>query len=205
MLARTRRATLGDSAMRSLLIAGLVALAPLPAFAGGFGLKPGLWETRIIKQVVDGRDLSAQIAGAQSQMLQVMANMPPEQRARMDSIMRQRGGPAFTSDGTIRMCISPELASRDKPIVDKDGRCQPAMVNRNGSQTTFEFACNANGITTTAKGESAASGDLIKTRVDMTTRQSGGETHVMHNETEMKFLSSDCGDVKPMAVPKASP
>ena len=33
----------------------------------------------------------------------------------------------------------------------------------------------------------------------------GGPLHVKHTETEMKFVASDCGEVKPIAAPNASP
>ena len=189
--------------MRKSMIAGLVALVAIPAFAGGFGLKPGLWETRILKQVVDGRDTSAQIAGAMSQMQQAMAGMSPEHRARLEAMMKQHGGPVIGSDGAVKMCVSPEMASLDKPIVDREGRCQPATVNRSGDHTTFEFSCSWNGVESTGKGESTTIGDLIRTQLDTKTRKSNGETHLMHSETEMKFLGSACGDVKPMPLPQA--
>jgi hypothetical protein len=191
--------------MRRSMIACLAAIVAIPAFAAGFGLKPGLWETRIVKQVVDGRDMSSQIAGASAQMQQAMANMPPEQRARMEAMMKQHGGPAIASDGAIRICISPEMASRDRPIVDREGHCQPAVVNHSGNHTTFEFNCNSNGTAMTGKGESTSTGDLIKTQMEMTRRKANGETHVMQSETEMKFLGSDCGDVKPIPAPKSPP
>jgi hypothetical protein len=33
-------------------------------------------------------------------------------------------------------------------------------------------------------------------------RRGHGATRVMHSESEMKYLGSDCGDVKPPAAPK---
>ena len=190
--------------MRKPIIAGLAALVAIPAFAGGFGLRSGLWETRVVKQVVDGRDMSAQIAGATSQMQQAMAAMPPEQRARVEAMMKQHGGPAIGNDGSVRICVSAEMASRDKPFVDREGHCQPATVNRSGDHTTFEFSCNWNGVESTGKGEATTSGDVIRTQVDTKTHKTGGETHVTHSETEMKFLGSDCGGVKPIPLPEAS-
>jgi Protein of unknown function (DUF3617) len=183
------------------LIACLVALITLDAYAVGFGLKPGLWEVRVVKQIVDGRDMSAQVAGATAQLQQMMANMPPEQRARIEAMLKDKGV-SQGSDGNFRMCVSPEMAKLDKPIVDKDGRCQPATIKHSGNKTTYEFNCSANGITTSGKGEAMIAGDLITTQTDATTKNASGTTHVMHNESEMKYLGSDCGDVKPPAVPK---
>jgi hypothetical protein len=68
--------------------------------------------------------------------------------------------------------------------------------------TSYEFTCSYNGTTRQGKGEAVASGDSITNRVDMTTTQSSGQTRTFHNETEMHYLGSDCGDVKPLTAPK---
>jgi hypothetical protein len=95
------------------VFAALVALA---AHADGIGLKPGLWEVRVVKQVVDGRDLSAQMAGVNDRMRQAVASMPPEQRAQREAMMRQRGAGAG-HEGSTRICVSPEMARRDRPFL----------------------------------------------------------------------------------------
>ena len=189
--------------MRTTTLACLMVLATGPACAAGIGLKPGLWETRLTSQVVDGKDTTAAVSGAAAQMQKMMANMPPEQRERMEAMMKQHGGPRIANDGSVKMCISPEMANRDRPIIDREGRCQPATVTRSGNVSKFEFQCATNGITTSGKGEATSDGDTIRTTVDMTTTKAGGETHVMHNESEMKFLGADCGDVQPVAPPKS--
>lgn len=190
--------------MRKSIIVSVVAFSVTQVLAAGFGLKPGLWESKLTKQVMDGRDMTAQVAGATSQMQQAMANMPPEQRARMEAMMKEHGGATMGGNGGFKMCISPEEASRDKPVLDREGRCQPAIVTHSGNHTTFTINCSSNGNTTTGKGESTAVGDVITSQIDMTVRKANGETHTMHNESEMKFLGPDCGDVKPMPSPKAS-
>jgi hypothetical protein len=194
--------------MRKPLVAALVALAAfgvVDGFAAGFGLKPGLWESRIVKHVMDGRDMTAQMAGAMSQMQTNLSRLPPEKRAQMEAMMKEHGALTAGTEGTTKMCISPEMAARDKPMVDPEGRCQPAKISQSGNHTTFEFNCNNNGTVMTGKGESTAAGDVITGRVDISTKKANGETHVMHNETEMKFLGADCGDVKPMSLPKKKP
>jgi len=189
--------------MRKRLIVALVVFAAAQGLAAGFGLKPGLWETRVVKLVMDGRDTTAQTTGAMSQMEQNLARLPPAQRARMEAMMKEHGALTAGTAGTTKLCISPEMAARDKPMVDPEGRCQPAKVNQSGNHTTFEINCNTNGTVMSGKGESTVTGDMIASRIDMNTRKANGEKHVMHNETEMKFLGSDCGDVKPIAPPKA--
>jgi hypothetical protein len=191
--------------MRKLLVVGLAVLAVVNGLAAGFGLKPGLWESRIVKHVMDGRDTTAQTTGALSQMEQNLSRLPPAQRAQMEAMMKEHGALTTGTAGTTKLCISPEMAARDKPVVDPEGRCQPGKVEQSGNHTTFEFNCNTNGTLTSGKGESTASGDVISTRVDVTTRRGKGETHKVHSESEMKFLGSDCGDIKPIQLPKAKP
>jgi Protein of unknown function (DUF3617) len=200
MTPRKCRARALESSMKQSLAVGLIALTAVCAYAAGMGLKAGLWEVRMVKQVIDDRDMTAQMSAQAAQMQQMMASMPPEQRAKMEEAFKQRG---ISQGGTggFRMCVTPEMAKRDAPIVDREGRCQPASFTHSGNQTTFEFSCTTNGNTTAGKGEAVSSGDLITTRVDMTIKNANGQSHVMHNESEMKFLGSDCGDVKPIAPP----
>ena len=184
-------------------VAAAAALAALSAYATGLGLKPGLWEVRVVKQVVDGRDMTAEMAAQASQMQKAMAAMPPEQRAKMEAMFKDKGI-SRGGDGGYRLCISPEMARRDTPIVDKDGRCQPTKLTRSGNRTSYEFSCSSNGMTTVGKGESTAAGDLITTRSDVTMTRMNNPPRVIHSESEMKYLGSDCGDVKPIAPPDSS-
>jgi Protein of unknown function (DUF3617) len=191
--------------MRKQLIVAWLAFAAVNDLAAGFGLKPGLWESRIVKHVVDGRDMTSQMAGAMSQMQNNLARLPPEKRSQLESMMKEHGALTMGTTGTTRLCISPEMAGRNKPIIDPEGRCQPVKISQSGNHTIFEINCNANGTVMTGKGESTATGDVITNRVDVSTGKTKGEAHTMHNETEMKFLGADCGDVKPLPLPKAKP
>jgi hypothetical protein len=182
--------------MRKSTLAMLVALSGT-AYAQGSGLKPGLWEVRQIKQVVDGRDMAAQMASAQAQMQQSMAKMSPEQRKQMEAMMGGRGMPQGAAGGGTRICISPAMAARDKPMVDPEGRCEPAKVSRSGNKTSFEFNCTTQGRTTVGKGESTHSGDTVNSRMDMTTTDASGR-HTMQSESQMKYLGPDCQGIKPM-------
>jgi Protein of unknown function (DUF3617) len=191
--------------MRKPLVVTLVALAAVNGLAAGFGLKPGLWESRVVKHVLDGQDMTPQMTAAMSQMQNNLSRLPPEKRAQLEAMMKEHGALTMGTAGITRLCISPEMAGRNKPIVDPEGRCQPVKINQSGNHTTFEINCSANGTVMAGKGESTATGDVITSRVDMSTRKGKGETHMLHNETEMKFLGSDCGDVKPIPLPKAKP
>ena len=186
----------------SLIVCGVVFVA-LRVVAAGFGLKPGLWETQITKQVVDGKDMTAQINSATAQMQKMMANMSPDQRAKMEAMFKNNGA-SLGAGGSVRLCISPEMANRDTPWVDPKGRCQPAKVSRSGNRATFEISCASDGTTTTGKGVSTISGDSVSSSMDMTIAKPSGETRVIHTESAMKFLGADCGDVKALGAPSLS-
>ncbi len=180
---------------KSLMIV-LMALAALSAYATGLGIKPGLWEVKVVKQIVDGRDQTALMAGAADRMQAAMANMPAAQRAQMEATLKQHGM-GQGSDGGFRICISPEMAKRDRPIMDKDGRCQPATVTHSGNQMTYEFSCTISGATTAGKGIATISSESVSTHVELTRTDVKGGSHVVQNDTQMTFVSADCGDVRP--------
>src|SRR5271170_1579017 len=183
--------------MKKWTIAILVILGSSTALAQSPGLKPGLWEVKPIRQVVDGHDMTAQMASANAKMEQAMANMTPAQRKQMEAMMSGQGMPNQSAAASgARICISPAMAAQDKPIVDPEGRCEPAKVSRNGKKTSFEFHWAANGRTEVGKGETTVSGDTVTTQVDMTTTDAQGR-HVMQTESQMKYLGPDCQGIKP--------
>ena len=85
----------------SLICCGVVLIA-LRVVAAGFGLKAGLWETQVTKQVVDGKDTTAQINGATAQMQKMMANLPPDQRAKMEAMFKSNGA-SLEPGGGLRL------------------------------------------------------------------------------------------------------
>lgn len=157
-------------------------------------MKPGLWEMRTIKHVMDGRDMMAQMAAAQAQMQQMMANMPAGQKKQMEAMMGKQGG--ATAPNVQRICVSPEMATRDKPVVSADGKCEPSNVSRSGNRMTYQIDCVDQGTTMTGKGESVITGDTVAGKMDMTTTGRDGR-HTMQTESQMKYLGSDCQGLKP--------
>lgn len=183
---------------RSLALGIALAALPFATLAQGSGLKPGLWEVRQLKQVMDGQDMGAQMAAAQAQMQQAYANMPPAQRKQMEAMMAKQGvaPPAAAPGGGQRICISPEMAARDKPMVDPEGRCEPTRFNRSGNRVSFEVNCNMEGQQMSGKGESTTSPDSVSTKMDMVMTGRDGR-HTMQSETQMRWLGPDCGNVRP--------
>ena len=179
--------------MKKLTVAFFCILSGT-AFAQTSGMKSGLWEFKPISQIMDGADMTAQMAAAQTQMQQAMANMPPAQREQMKAMMGHQGASA---GGNTRICISPAMAAKDRPMVDSEGKCEPTKVNRSGNKTSFEFNCTTPGGTRIGKGESTISGDTVTTRMDMATTDNRGKRHTMQSEMQMKYLGADCQGITP--------
>lgn len=180
--------------MKRFVPALALSLLAAPALAGD--MKAGLWEVKTIKQVVDGQDMRAQM----QQMQQQMASLPPEQRRQMEAMMNKQGvsmGPG----GATRMCISEEMAKRDAPVVDPDGRCQPTKVSRSGNTMRYEIDCNVDGRRSQGKGESTFSGNSVHSRMDMTTMDASGR-HTMQTESQMTYLGPDCKGLAPVGSAK---
>jgi hypothetical protein len=140
------------------------------------------------------------MAASLEQMKRAMASLPPEQRERLQAMMNQSG---IKQDGRagFRICISPEMAQRNSPLIDREGRCQPASVTKHGGTTDFQFSCTTNGISMSGKGQAIMLDNVIKTHTEVTTRTASGATHETQNDSEMTYLGSECGDVKPPAPP----
>jgi len=176
--------------MKKMMIA--VALAAATTAMAQTTMKPGLWELRTTRQIMDGQDMLAQMAGAQAEMQKMMANMSAAQRKQMEAMM---GKQTMQTPNVHRICISPEMAARDKPMTPDD-RCEPAKTSRSGNKVSFEFNCTTDGRTMVGKGESVLGGDAVSSRMDMVTTDARGK-HTMQTESQMKFLGSDCQGLKP--------
>jgi hypothetical protein len=60
----------------------------------------------------------------------------------------------------------------------------------------FEMSCKQGGGTVSTKGESVTTGDQINTKAETLTTMAGSK-HAMQMDAQMKFVSSDCGGLKP--------
>jgi len=183
--------------LKKLILLVLILVSGL-ALAEGAKIKPGLWQIKAIRQVMDGRDMTAQMATAQEKMSQAMANMSPEQRQRMEAMTGGKGMPAqHAAGGGARVCFSAAMAARDTPVVDPKGRCERTTLNRNGNTTEFEFKCSMNGHTSAGKGKRTVNGDTVLTSVDVTMTDARGK-HTMQSESQMTYLGADCQGIKPL-------
>jgi len=192
--------------VKRILSVVLLSIAASAALADS-GMRPGLWEMRIVKNVVNGHDTVADMSAMSAKMAAQMEKLSPQQRAQMSAMMGQGGigmsmgqggmGLPGSSAGAIQMCITADMAKRGVPVGEKEGSCQPANVQGSGGHMTYTLNCDSHGTKITGTGESTISEDKVTTRSNSTVVDHG-QTYQMQNETEFKFLKSDCGAVKPI-------
>ncbi|MEO7851335.1 MAG: DUF3617 domain-containing protein [Rubrivivax sp.] len=154
-------------------------------------ITPGLWEHTMALQ-----GSSAQSADAMRQMREQMAALPPEQRKMMEQMMARQGVGLGPSANTVRVCISPEQASRGE-LPQDDGDCKHQIVERSGKTLRYKFSCSG-ADSSSGEGEYTLISDkaysgkgVINTLVDgkperMTISQSG------------KWIGAACGNIKPV-------
>lgn len=171
-----------------LLVTCSIAHAQTP------GLKAGLWETKIIHRIVDGKDMTLQMAASQAKMQAAMANMTPQQRAQMAGMMKSMPP---GQNGTVRTCISAAMAAKQYAMVDPDGHCSAMSLTPIGNKVSFSFTCNQEGRTSTGSGERIFNGNSASTHLDMTSTDAGGQ-HKVQIDSEMNYLGSDCQGVQPI-------
>jgi hypothetical protein len=178
--------------MRKTILAALLAANAAGTLAAADpAVRPGLWEVKLVRQFMDGRDVTVLVPAALAGYQQLMGNMTPQQRKQMEATFGK--APANT---TQHICISPEMAAGDKPLLPPDVKCEPTAFNREAGRVTFEFTCADQGGTTVGKGESTLASESVSTRIDMVTNNANGK-HTWQNETMATYVGADCGNLKP--------
>ncbi len=159
-------------------------------------VKPGLWENTTVSQI-SGLQMPTNMPQISPDQL---AKMPPEARARVEAMMK--GGPGAPQTNTMKACITAEQLA--KPLLGhQDKSCSVNLVSSTSSTQQIHMECT--------RGNTKTAGDLNLNRVDsehlkgdmlMKSTSDGSTSGAPQNMTiklsfSNKWLSSDCGDVKP--------
>jgi hypothetical protein len=178
--------------MKTAILAFLTVLSPLISRAADeikiFDVKPGLWET------TSKSELSMPAMPAMPQIPEEsLAKMPPEQRARVEAMMKGRAGGPQTN--TSRSCVTKESLKRGFGQMEKS--CSYKVVNSSGDKLEMHMEC--------VHGSARTEGDVSMERLDpehvkgnVTMKSASGKSNfTIKASSESKWISTDCGDVKP--------
>jgi len=160
-------------------------------------LKPGLWE--INNKMQSG---SGQVEKAMADMQKQMASMPPEQRKMMQDMMAKQGmsmSPGAGGGMAMKICMTKESIERNE-LASQQGDCKTTTSPRMGNTMKMSFVCtqppsSGEGQVTFVSPEAYTTKMAMKTSVQ-------GKPETMTMDGGGKWLTADCGNIKPLATPK---
>jgi hypothetical protein len=185
----------GD-AMKPQWIIAAALLSAVSYCASAQTMKPGLWEINN-KMQADGK-MGQDMAKAQ----QRMASMPPEQRKMMQDMMAKQGvaiGSGGPGNIGTKVCMTKEMAERNEMPSQKDG-CKQTAAPRSGNTMKISFTCT--NPPSSGEGQiTFVSPEAYTMNMTMTTA-AGGNPQKINMDSAGKWLSADCGTLKPVVMPK---
>jgi len=153
-------------------------------------IKPGLWEIKRSASELDGKKTP--------DMSETLQNLPPQVRERISASMRERGIEMVDAK-TSKMCLSAETLSSDAWVSGRQG-CKTTFVTRTSRLWRWRSTCDK--PASSAEGETHFKGDSSYSSVVDVQMSQDNETHKSHMEMQGKWLSADCGGLKPFEAPK---
>jgi len=187
--------TLSSVQRLGIAVAGILCFGTVALPAAAQTMKPGLWE---INNKMGGEQ-GAKMAAAQAEMQQQLASMPPEQRKMMQDMLSKQGMSMGSGAGggmTVRICVTKEMAARNQAPASQQGDCKQEQMQRSGNTTKFKFTCT--NPPSSGEGEVTLHNPESYSMKMKSTSQRGGKSEQMNMEAQGKFISSDCGSVKPI-------
>ena len=118
---------------------------------------------------------SGEMEKGMADMQKQLANMPPEQRKMMEDMMAKQGVAMGAGGGggmSAKVCLTKDMVERNE-VATQQGDCQSTNSSRTGN--TMKMA-----ITRTVKGK----------------------PEKMNMDASGKFVSAECGNIKPIVIPK---
>ena len=175
--------------LRSLLGISVLAWAAIGATAQSAPkIEPGLWEIHI-EQERNGQ----KVPNASDRMKDHMKDMTPERRQLFEEMMKQRGVDPNASD-TIKVCYSQKMVDHGAWI--DQGACKTDFSDRSATSWKWHSVCPALGYE--GDGEATFSDADHFTIKSSGVATAGGKTVKSDSKRTGKWLSADCGGVKPM-------
>ena len=177
--------------LKKLAYVGAALLCSSAAMADKINVKTGLWEMTT----------ATEMNGAAAKMPvippDVLAKMPPEQRARMEQMMKNSPG---AGEHKRQFCVTEKDLERGfEPQQDQYRSCKRTSLKVTGTSQEMHMECNGNKYQGTGvmKMNTPDRETLVGT---MEMNMTDG-THPMSMKVHMtgKWLSANCGSVKPRA------
>ena len=172
----------------------VAALALVTGYGHAQTQAPGLWELAVTMTSADGK-----LEKARAEMQKQIDAMPPEQRKRMEASMADHGLKLGAGASTSKMCFTKDEAADPPAARIKAGNCTKTDVKRSGN--TMKFTYNCTQPPSTGEGELTFFSDKAYAMKTVMTSQDPSKPQQITMQTQAKWVSSDCGDVRPRPLP----
>ena len=183
--------------MKVRYVLAATAAVAFSAGASAQTMKPGLWEITHKAQGASG----GQMADAQAKMQREMASMTPEQKKMMQEMMAKHGmqmGAGAGGGMSVKTCMTKEMIDRNE-LPSQKGDCRTTKQQKTGNTMKFAVACT--NPPSTGEGQvTFLSPEAYTMKMAMQSPRDG-KAQAMNMEGSGKWLSADCGSIKPMAPP----
>jgi hypothetical protein len=171
------------------------ALAGGAVCATAQSMKPGLWEVSN-KMTGGSGEAGKTLTEAQKQL----AAMPADQRKMMEDMMAQQGvGMGAGGAMATKVCMTREMVERNE-VATQQGDCKQTSSPRSGNSMKFSFVCTR--PPSSGDGQiTFVSPEAYTMKMTLTTT-ANGKAERMNMDASARFVSAECGNIKPLALPK---
>lgn len=174
--------------IRQHLLIGLTAcLLAAPALAVKIDMEPGLWEH---KMTVNDSELQKAMEEARKQL----ANMPAAQRKMMEDMLAAQGIGIGADGTTVKVCMTKEMIERGQ-LPKQNQNCNQEIVEAGKNRYNVVFSCDDQSWSGISKMHFLSKKEYTgETRV---IQQQNGKKEEQSITQAGKWLSADCGNIKP--------
>ncbi len=176
--------------MLARIILGVAFLFPF-AMQSGSGITPlnvklGLWETTV----------TTTMSGMPAIPDSALAQMPPEQRAKIQQMIEAQNGKPMTT----KSCLTKDKLQNSNPFQKAPQGCTYTVLSSTASKMEVKMECVRNGMTVSSNiMVTASDSENVKGTVHMNTDSSNGSaanSMKMDATFTSKWAGASCGDVK---------
>ena len=173
----------------------LIVLSALPLLAADkltmLNVKEGLWETTTTHSMSGMPNTD-----------DMLSKLPPDQRARVEEMMKQKGMSMNGNTIVAKSCVTKEKIEKGMAFGENKENCTREIVSSTPTHIEVKFRCEEpnrkDGSKTTSEGSvkvDVVSSDTTKGTIHSVTNNEG-HPMTMDMSFTSKYLGASCGDLK---------
>lgn len=169
------------SIAKFILCAGAIALVASAARADSFGVKTGAWESTVTSTTT-----------GTSVPPDMLSKLPPDQRAKIEQMMRSRSGQPHTI--TRKYCVTQKDLDEDRLMKEQgESQCSRKVLSKSSTRLEIEQTCGtAPHAMTMHVSVQATSPESVTLTVDG--QMQGGSKS--HTEGKSRWLGASCAGIE---------